>query len=229
MASKFPETTGSLVRASMDYVRHQPEKTLLYQVVEQYYPEFLNHLSQSDKALPQYVQNEFEAYLKCGRLEHGFLRVQCEDCPHEQLVAFSCKRRGFCPSCGAKRMAESAALLVDKVLPLRPIRQWVLSIPFGLRWLFAIEPKALGKSLGVITRAISSYLIKKAGFTHKKAQTGAVTLIQRFGSALNLNIHFHMLFLDGVYVIDSESKLSHFHAIEPPNSYGTRRSASSHQ
>lgn len=31
------------------------------------------------------------------------------------------------------------------------------------------------------------------------AQTGAVTLIQRFGSALNLNIHFHMLFLDGVY------------------------------
>lgn len=73
--------------------------------------------------------------------------------PCEHLVAFSCKRRGFCPSCGARRMAESAALLVDEVLPEQPIRQlmpWmaciramqeqlprVLSFPFQLRYLFA--------------------------------------------------------------------------------------------
>ncbi len=49
---------------------------------------------------PGYVQDEFEAFLQCGRLEHGFLRARCEDCKHEHLVAFS-KRRGFCPSCGA--------------------------------------------------------------------------------------------------------------------------------
>ena len=54
-------------------------------------------------------------------LEHGFLRVRCEDCHHERLVAFSCKRRGICPSCGARRMAEGAALLVDDVLPHQPI------------------------------------------------------------------------------------------------------------
>ncbi len=42
--------------------------------------------------------------------------------------------------------------------------------------------------------------VKKSGYTKKSAQTGAVTLIQRFGSALNLNILFHMLFLDGVYI-----------------------------
>ena len=57
------------------------------------------------------MQEEFEAYSKCGRLEHGFLRVRCEDCHAEKLVAFSCKRRGFCPSCGARRMTDSAALL----------------------------------------------------------------------------------------------------------------------
>jgi ribosomal protein S27E len=56
------------------------------------------------------VREEFEAYLKCGRLEHGFLRVRCEDCHAETLVAFSCKRRGFCPSCGARRMTDGAAL-----------------------------------------------------------------------------------------------------------------------
>ncbi len=40
-------------------------------------------------------------YLKCGRLEHGFLRERCDRCRHGKLVAFSCKRRGFCPSCAA--------------------------------------------------------------------------------------------------------------------------------
>jgi len=54
--------------------------------------------------------------------------------------------------------------------------------------------------LGIVHRVIATHLVRKAGYTHDRARTGAVTLIQRFGSALNLNIHFHMLFLDGVYV-----------------------------
>jgi hypothetical protein len=209
---------GLLARTSMEYARHRPEQTLLYQVIDEYYPAFLSHLSEIEKSLPQYVQDEFESYLKCGRLEHGFLRVQCESCHVEQLVAFSCKRRGFCPSCGAKRMVESAALLVDEVLPEKPIRQWVLSVPYPLRWLFAAEPEMMSKALLIVTRAISSYLIKNTGFTHKTAKTGAVTLIQRFGSALNLNIHFHMLFLDGVYEVDSGGAIGRFHGIKLPTS-----------
>ncbi len=67
---------------------------------------------------------EFDDYLKCGRLEHGFLRVRCDTCHFERLVAFSCKMRGFCPSCGARRMAETAALLADDVFPDVPLRQW---------------------------------------------------------------------------------------------------------
>ena len=78
MSHHLPATNGLMARGTTEYTRHQPEQTLLYQVVEEYYPEFLSHLSESDKTLPQYVQNEFEEYLKCGRLEHGFLRVQCE-------------------------------------------------------------------------------------------------------------------------------------------------------
>lgn len=102
------------------YQRHRPEQTLLYRIVEAYYPAFTAHLVERGRELPGYVQREFEGYLKCGRLEHGFLRVRCESCCAEHLVAFSCKRRGFCPSCGARRMAESAALLVDEVLPEQP-------------------------------------------------------------------------------------------------------------
>jgi len=58
----------------------------------------------------------------------------------------------------------------------------------------------MGKALGIVYRTIATHLTHKAGYKKSTAHTGAVTLIQRFGSALNLNIHFHMLFLDGVYV-----------------------------
>jgi len=103
------------------YKRHRPENTLLYQLVERHYPEFKEAISEQGKYLPKFVEREFEDFLRCGRLEHGSLRVVCGDCKHEKLVAFSCKRRGFLPpsarpSCGARRMTESAALLVDDVL-----------------------------------------------------------------------------------------------------------------
>ncbi len=103
--------------------RHRPEQTLLYRIVVEYYPEFVEHMVAQGRSLPFHIRQEFNAYLKCGRLEHGFLRVQCDTCHYEHLVAFSCKRCSFCPSCGARRMVESAALLVDEVLPDQPMRQ----------------------------------------------------------------------------------------------------------
>ncbi len=105
------------------YVRHRPETTLLYQVVQEYRPEFQAELASHGKCLPAYLTKEFDEYLKCGRFEHGFLRVRCETSHDETLVAFSCKRRGFCPSCSARRMADSAALLVGEILPHQPMRQ----------------------------------------------------------------------------------------------------------
>ena len=64
-------------------------------------------------------------------------------------------------------------------------------------------------------RAISTYLIKKAGLKKKSgAKTGSVTFIQRFGGSLNLNIHFHILYLNGVYTFE-QNKAS-FHFITPP-------------
>jgi hypothetical protein len=189
------------------YRRHRPEATLLYQLVAEHYPKFRDRRAAEGRALPRYVEDEFEAYLKCGLLEHGFLRVKCDACQAEKLVAFSCKRRGFCPSCGARRMAETAALLVDNVLPQQPIRQWVLSLPFALRYLLATRPEVVTQVLGIVYRAISGHLICKAGLTRASAVTGAVTLIQRFGSALNLNVHFHLLVLAGVYRREGEDHL----------------------
>ncbi len=164
--------TTSRDRDTGRYQSHRPEQTLLYQIVDEYYPAFAALMAEQGKELPGYVQREFEEFLQCGRLEHGFLRVRCESCHAEHLVAFSCKRRGFCPSCGARRMAESAALLVDEVLPEQPMRQWVLSFPFQLRFLFASRPEIMGWVLGIVYRVIATHLVKKAGHTHQSGQDG---------------------------------------------------------
>lgn len=95
------------------------------------------------------------------------------------------------------------------------MRQWVLSFPFQLRFLFASRPAIMGQVLGIVHRVIATHLIKKAGHTHATVCTGAVTLIQRFGSALNLNIHYHMLFLDGVYV-DQPDGSARFRWVKAP-------------
>ena len=82
-------STATQVEDAGRYQRHRPEQTLPYRIVEEYYPTFAAHLAERDRELPGYEQREFDDYLKCGRLEHGFLRVRCDTCHTEHLVAFS--------------------------------------------------------------------------------------------------------------------------------------------
>lgn len=70
------------------YQRHRPEQTLLYQIVDEYYPAFAALMAGQGKELPGYVQRELEEFLTCGRLEHGFMRVQCIECHHEHPSNF---------------------------------------------------------------------------------------------------------------------------------------------
>jgi len=79
-----------------------------------------------------------------------------------------------------------------------PVRQWVLSLPIPLRLLLAAQPKLVTPVLQVVHRVITRHLLGQAGLKADEADSGAVTLIQRFGSAANLNIHLHCLVLDGV-------------------------------
>ena len=118
--------------APVHYARHRPEQTPPFRLVPQHAQSFFaqSFFAQTEEttgaSLPQFVKDEFEAFLECGILAQGFLRLRCADCGHDKLVAFSCKRRGFCPSCGARRMEQAAAHLADRVIPCVPVRQWVL-------------------------------------------------------------------------------------------------------
>ena len=88
---------------------------------------------------------ELEGFLDCGLACRGFARLKCESCGEQHLVAFSCKGRGFCPSCLGRRMASTAANLVEHVLPTAaPLRQWVLTVPHPWRKRLAYYGELLG-------------------------------------------------------------------------------------
>jgi len=107
-------------------------------------------------------------------------------------------------------MAQTAAHLVDHVIPRVPVRQWVrvcqVRLPIPLRLLLAAQPKLVKPVLQVVHRVITRHLLGQAGLKAEEADSGAVTLIQRSRSAANLNIHLHCLALDGVFRCDTDGE-----------------------
>jgi hypothetical protein len=179
-------------------------------IVREGFPLLVRALADHDRVLPRHVEREFSAYLGCGDPSAGFAWLECEDCAHHRLVLFSCKTRGFCPSCAGRRMAERAAHLVDRVIPQVATRQWVLTVPWRRRWLLARRSDLADGVLRVSLRAIGRWYRQATG--RKGGKTGSVTAIQRFGSALNLNLHFHIIHLDGVFDRGADGALRFFEA-----------------
>jgi len=114
-------------------------------------------------------------------------------------------------------MADTAAHLIDNVFPVVSVRQWVLSLPFALRYRVAYDSRLMGDVLNVFSRAVLGSLRRRAreSMGLRSSQSGAVTFIQRFGDALNCNVHFHMLALDGVYALGANER-PEFHELLAP-------------
>jgi hypothetical protein len=169
--------------------------------------------------LPAYVQREFYDYLQCGILAHGFLRLGCDTCHKEMLLPFSCKRRGFCPSCAGRRMAQTAAHLVEGVMPWVPTRQWVVSVPISLRYWTAPSRDLTAQVHTIIRTSIAQFYVNQAvkrGPERHKIQSGSVTFLQRFGGALQLNLHYHLIAIEGVFVDRTDQGLKpRFVKVEP--------------
>ena len=130
------------------YERRRPERTTLYEVVRDNLATLYAASEEGvASALPGFVKRELESYLECGLLCRGFAVIDCTDpeCQARHLLAFSCKGRSFCPSCLGRRMAQTAANLIDHVLPPSvPLRQFVLTVPFELRARLAYDSELLG-------------------------------------------------------------------------------------
>jgi hypothetical protein len=203
------------------YERHRPEETVLYRTVERHWPAFRER-AEEHGGLPRFVVREVEEYLRCGLLERGCVRVACCSCGFERLVAFSCKRRAFCPSCLGRRMADLAVHLEQRVFPEAPVRQWVCSMPWSIRAVLGYDRKLCADVVSAFISEVSRSLKHRArralGLASVSlAHTGAVAVVQRADSALRLNVHVHALALDGVYVRDGTTGPLAFHALPAPS------------
>jgi hypothetical protein len=212
----LPALTGAGART---YERHKPEDTVRYRIVAEHLETFLAEAREKhERGLPDYVEKELREYLKCGILAHGFLRARCRSCGKNMLVALSCKKRGVCPSCNARRMSGTAAHLTLHVIPDIPVRQWVLSVPFELRLLLARDPRALTAVGRIFVQEIFRWQRESAGIAGlRRVRGGAICFPQRFGGSLNLNVHYHVAVPDGVFTLAKGSDRADFHRLPKPD------------
>jgi len=134
-------------------------------------------------------------YLDCGILANGFARVKCHKCKSEFLLAYSCKRRHFCPSCHAKRCVAFGEFACSNVLKKVPHRHFVFSIPKIIRIYFLFD-RALLKELAKIAWQVLSCYYKNA-LGKNGVAPAAICSIQTFGDMLRFNPHLHILCADG--------------------------------
>jgi hypothetical protein len=137
-----------------------------------------------------FVDGAVGRYLDCGILENGFARVRCGNCHKDMLVAFSCKGRGLCPSCGAKRAAETAARLREDVLEPVGHAQWVFTVPKMLRPYFLHHRELLGGLCQAAWQTVRQMIAAAAG---QDIRPGMVAVVQTFGSRINFHPHVHAI------------------------------------
>ena len=172
-----------------------------YHYVEDYFETFVQsydeHFSRQYGFWRPYIEKVIYRYLDCGDLQHGFARVTCKDCGHEYLLAFSCKRRHFCPSCHQKRVVEFGEWLCMDVLKKVPHRHFIFSLPKILRRYFLYDRKLLAKLSRCAWESLKVFM--QNAVPEKEPLPGAVIAVQTFGDFLGFNPHCHIILTDGCF------------------------------
>ena len=178
---------------------------------------FEAQLNFADAHLPRHVTVALRRLSLCGDPATGFAWLRCDECDAHRLIAFRCGTRGLCPTCGGRRMVELSRRWVGGVFPHVGVRQWVLSLPWSLRYLLARRHDVCRGLTRVFLRSVFRFYQERGRALGLAAgQTGSVTVVQRFGSALNLNVHLHCLVLDGLFVKTDADEAPSFHSIPAP-------------
>ena len=167
---------------------------ILYKIFVRVYEEYFSRLYGFWRP---YIEQVIYRYLDCGDPHNGFARVKCNDCGHEYLLAFSCKRRHFCPSCHQKRVVEFGERLCMDVLKKVPHRHFVFSIPKILRRYFLYDRKLLADLSCCAWESLKIFLQEVV--PENDPIPGAVIAIQTFGDFLGFNPHCHILVTDGCF------------------------------
>ena len=143
------------------YRPRHPERTVLYRVLFHHFERFVAaYQERFEKAYGYFrpiIKDAVEKYLDCGNPRCGFARIRCPRCRTEHLLMFSCKTRGFVPSCHAKRLEEWGEWVRETLLLDVPHRQVVFTIPKMLRVFFKFKRKLLGEICRCAVQALLFY------------------------------------------------------------------------
>jgi|YelNatPaOPRAMG01_1025707.scaffolds.fasta_scaffold52738_2 hypothetical protein len=190
--------------STAEYQPRQPQDSDYYHCVEDYFETFVRKYDEQFARhygfWRPYVEQVIYRYLDCGDLHNGFARVRCKDCGHEYLLAFSCKRRHFCPSCHQKRVVEFGEWLCMDVLKKVPHRHFIFSIPKILRRYFLYDRKLLAGLSRCAWDSLKVFIQQTV--PEKQPLPGAVIAVQTFGDFLGFNPHCHILVTDGCFYGD---------------------------
>lgn len=171
------------------YRRRSPEASVVYQIVyhsrDDLQFEWQARFQHQYGCLRDEVVKTLYEYLNCAILAHGAARVYCDGCDHSLLIAFSCKRRRVCPSCGVKRAVKFAEHIYSEVIEDISHRHTVFTIPKRLRVFFRYNRKFNSILFRAAWRALSQVLgIDEVELT-------AIFTVQTAGEALNYHPHLH--------------------------------------
>lgn len=123
-------------------------------------------------------------------------------------------------------MTEAATRWTRELLRHVAVRQWVVTVPWPRRWLLARRPELAREILRIALCEIRRWTADRGVWVPlEDGRTGSITVVQRFGSALNLNIHVHILVLDGLYERDRRTGHLRWHQARPPKTGEVERLA----
>ena len=186
------------------YQPRRPRASPLWQLVHHGWDDFLaNYESKHRKDLGQLhpaATATVESFLRCGDLASGFTRLQCTDCGHERLLAFTCKGRHFCPSCHQRRVRSTSDWIATAVCHEVPHRQFVFTIPKVLRGIFRKRRQLLTHLFHTATETLRDAFRTRLALPDGKL--GAIAAVHTFGDYLIFHPHLHVLAADGLFASD---------------------------
>jgi hypothetical protein len=183
------------------YQPRRPRASPLWQIIHHGWDAFLAHYEKFHRKtlgpLRPATVATVQSFLRCGDLASGFTRLQCPDCGHERLLAFTCKGRHFCPACHQRRTRTIGDWIATGVCHEVPHRQFVFTIPKVLRGIFRKRRHLLTHLFHTATETLRDSFRTRLNLPDGKL--AAVAGVHTFGDYLIFHPHLHVLAADGLF------------------------------